>query len=184
MSATDDVQLNRCDSLAVSLSILANAIGSLFWATYSGFCAFLPENKVELCMLTYLSTVDGRRPILLLSMSIFCVGSFGSGIAWSVPQLLIWRVIQAFGASSGLSVGIGVLADIYKMEERGTASGAFFGVRCRLFATMSRSLRRLMHMSHHRLYSLEWRWRLRSQASQLTFGLGGRHSINCLVQDS
>lgn len=50
-------------------------------------------------------------------------------MARNVPELLIWRVTQAFGASSGLSVGIGVLADIFKMEERGSASGIFFGVR-------------------------------------------------------
>ena len=46
----------------------------------------------------------------------------------SVPQLLFWRVVQAFGASCGLSVGMGVIGDIYKLEERGTASGVFFAV--------------------------------------------------------
>ena len=61
-------------------------------------------------------------------MLTLAIASVGSGSAASVPSLLIWRVIQAFGAASGLSVGIAVLADIYKMEERGTASGAFFGV--------------------------------------------------------
>ncbi|KAI0698008.1 major facilitator superfamily domain-containing protein [Cytidiella melzeri] len=93
--------------LSVSLAILANAIGSLMWASYSGFY--------------------GRRPVLLLSMLILVVGSIGSGASKSVTELLIWRVIQAFGASSGNSVGIAVLADIYKMEERGAASGAYFG---------------------------------------------------------
>lgn len=40
--------------------------------------------------------------------------------------MLSWRVLQAFGASSGLSVGIAVIGDIYKLEERGTACGVFF----------------------------------------------------------
>lgn len=66
--------------------------------------------------------------MLLMSLVIMCIGSIGAGAAQAVPDLLIWRVIQAFGASSGLAVGIGVLADIYKMEERGSASGIFFGV--------------------------------------------------------
>ena len=61
-------------------------------------------------------------------MATLAVGSLGAGAARAVPDLLIWRIIQAFGASSGLSVGIGVLADIYKLEERGRASGVFFGV--------------------------------------------------------
>ena len=41
----------------------------------------------------------------------------------------MWRVVQAFGASSGHSVGMGVIGDIYRLEERGTASGIYFGVR-------------------------------------------------------
>jgi MFS family permease len=46
---------------------------------------------------------------------------------------MIWRFLQAFGASAGLSVGSGVIADIYKLEERGTAMGVFYGVSyCRL----------------------------------------------------
>lgn len=71
---------------------------------------------------------DGRRPIYMLALSIQCVGSFGVATARSVPQLLLWRILQAFGASSGLSVGMGVIGDIYKVEERGTASGIFFAV--------------------------------------------------------
>lgn len=47
----------------------------------------------------------------------------------SVPVLIGWRLIQAFGASSGMSVGAAVVGDIYKLEERGTAMGIFFGVR-------------------------------------------------------
>ena len=76
----------------------------------------------------YVPLSDGRRPIYLLSLSIQCVGSFGVATARSVPSLLIWRVIQAFGCSSGMSVGMGVIGDIFKVEERGTASGLFFAV--------------------------------------------------------
>jgi MFS family permease len=61
-------------------------------------------------------------------MLTLAIASIGSGSSTTVLSLLVWRVIQAFGSASGMSVGIAVLADIYKMEERGTASGAFFGV--------------------------------------------------------
>ena len=36
--------------------------------------------------------------------------------------------MQAIGASPGLSVGAGVIGDIYKLEERGQAMGTFFAV--------------------------------------------------------
>lgn len=93
-------------NIAVSLSICANAFGTMLWATYSSYY--------------------GRKPIYLTSMAFEAVGSLGVALSKNVPQLLAWRVMQAFGASSGLSVGVGVIGDIYKLEERGTASGVFF----------------------------------------------------------
>ncbi|TFK82583.1 MFS general substrate transporter [Polyporus arcularius HHB13444] len=94
-------------NLAVSLSLTAVSVGSLIWATYSG---------------TY-----GRRAVFLGSLPCLCVGSIGVATAHSVPVLMFWRAVQAFGASSGMSVGAGVIGDIYRLEERGTAMGIFFG---------------------------------------------------------
>lgn len=41
---------------------------------------------------------------------------------------MVFRVIQAFGSSVGMTVGTGVIADIYRLEERGTAMGVFLAV--------------------------------------------------------
>jgi MFS family permease len=60
-------------------------------------------------------------------------GSFGVARAQTVTQLMIWRVIQAMGASPCFSVGAGVIADIYKLEERGAALGSYFGVSHNIF---------------------------------------------------
>ena len=38
-------------------------------------------------------------------------------------------MLQAAGSSAGLSTGIAIIGDIYKLEERGTAMGITFGVR-------------------------------------------------------
>ncbi|KZT74125.1 MFS general substrate transporter [Daedalea quercina L-15889] len=94
-------------NLAVTFSMASAAITSMIWATYSGFY--------------------GRRPIYLACLPCLCIGSLG--VAWcnSVPSLMLWRVLQAAGTSSGISVGAGVLGDIYKIEERGTAIGLFMG---------------------------------------------------------
>ncbi|KAI8974223.1 MFS general substrate transporter [Trametes punicea] len=94
-------------SLAVSLSLITASAGSLLWATYSG---------------SY-----GRRTIFLVSLPCLCIGSAGVALSYSVPILMFWRVVQAFGASSGMSVGAGAIGDIYRLEERGSAMGIFFG---------------------------------------------------------
>ncbi|KAJ3478564.1 hypothetical protein NLI96_g9669 [Meripilus lineatus] len=94
-------------SLAISLSVFTNCVGSLVWSRYSGFY--------------------GRRPMYIISTVFLCIGSFCVANASSVPSLLSFRVIQAFGSASALAIGMGVIGDIYKLEERGTASGTYFG---------------------------------------------------------
>lgn len=71
---------------------------------------------------------DGRRPIYLSSLPLLCIGSLAVGLARSIPELMVARVLQGLGSSVGLSVGAAVIGDIYKLDERGTAMGVFFGV--------------------------------------------------------
>jgi MFS family permease len=56
------------------------------------------------------------------------LGSLGTARAQTVRQLMVSRFVQALGASPGISVGAGVIGDIYKLEERGTPYGTYFGV--------------------------------------------------------
>jgi len=59
-------------------------------------------------------------------LPIFTLGSLGVALARTVPQLMLFRVVQAFGGGGGMSVGAGVISDIYRLEERGSAMGFFF----------------------------------------------------------
>lgn len=72
--------------------------------------------------------VDGRRPVYLWCLPVMIVGSLGVAMARTVPQLMFWRFIQGIGNSPNLSVGAGVIGDIYKLEERGAALGTYLGV--------------------------------------------------------
>lgn len=94
-------------SLTVSLSTLATAIGTLFWAAHSSFY--------------------GRRKMYLCGIPILCVGSCGVAMSNSLESLLFWQFVQTFGCSGGLSLGAGVIGDIYKLEERGIGIGIFLG---------------------------------------------------------
>ncbi|OAX33673.1 MFS general substrate transporter [Rhizopogon vinicolor AM-OR11-026] len=103
-------------SLSISLSIFAAAVGTLVWAAYSSFY--------------------GRRLMYLCGMPLLCIGSCGVAISTSLWTLLFWRFVQTFGCSGGISLGAGVIGDIYKLEERGTGIGIFFGVRDDCSATL------------------------------------------------
>ncbi|KAH6919113.1 major facilitator superfamily domain-containing protein [Coprinopsis sp. MPI-PUGE-AT-0042] len=93
-------------SLAVSISVFGTSIGALIGSSYSSYY--------------------GRRIVYLCLLPICVVGCVGVASALTVPQLLFWRFLQAFGVSGGLAVGAAVLGDIYKLEERGSAMGVFF----------------------------------------------------------
>ncbi|KAI8975051.1 major facilitator superfamily domain-containing protein [Mycotypha africana] len=90
-----------------------------------------------------------RRFILLLAIIIFTAASIGAAFVNNIWGLLVLRIVQAIGASSGFSVGgvcnftnfyvilfslsigskLGIIADCYPIEERGAAFGKFyFGV--------------------------------------------------------
>jgi hypothetical protein len=75
-----------------------------------------------------ISPEDGRRLMYLWGMPILCVGSFGVATSTSLRSLFLWRLVQAFGCAGGVSVGAAVIGDIYRVEQRGTAMGIFFGV--------------------------------------------------------
>lgn len=66
----------------------------------------------------------------MICLPLLCIGSFGAALSRSTASLMMWRFVQAFGASPGMSVGGGVIGDIYKLEERGTAMGTYFAVSC------------------------------------------------------
>ncbi|KAG2030076.1 major facilitator superfamily domain-containing protein [Suillus americanus] len=55
------------------------------------------------------------------------IRSCGVAMSTSLRSLLFWRFVQVLRCSGGMPLGAGVIGDIYKLEERGTAAGAFFG---------------------------------------------------------
>jgi len=64
----------------------------------------------------------------LCGMPILVIGSCGVAASTSLESLLIWRFIQSFGCAGCMSLGAGVIGDIYILEERGTGIGIFAGV--------------------------------------------------------
>lgn len=113
--------------MAVSLSIFCAASGSLVAAVYAAFCLYLPPSPRPKVTHAYLT--DGRRAAYLVGTPLLFLGSMGVAFSRSVPEMMVFRCVQALGTSGGMSVGGAIIGDIYKLTERGTAMGVFFGVR-------------------------------------------------------
>src|SRR3954452_18912239 len=78
-----------------------------------------------------LSDLYGRKPIFMIGIVIFLVGSALSGLSQNMAQLIIFRGIQGVGAGSLFPVALAVIGDLFSPAERGKYQGLFgavFGV--------------------------------------------------------
>jgi MFS transporter, DHA1 family, multidrug resistance protein len=70
---------------------------------------------IAVAMLIYgpLSDRYGRRPILLLGLAIFVVGSLGCALARDIHTLIAARIVQAAGGAAGMVLARAVARDLY-----------------------------------------------------------------------
>src|SRR6185436_3757768 len=78
-----------------------------------------------------LSDIYGRKPIFMIGITIFLVGSALSGLSQSMAMLIVFRGIQGVGAGSLFPVALSIIGDMFTPKERGRYQGLFgavFGV--------------------------------------------------------
>lgn len=80
--------------------------------------AFLPLSG-------HLANIFGRRPILLIFLLAFAVGSAVCGAAQSMNMLIAGRTVQGMGSGGILALTEIVLADLVPLAERGAYQGMF-----------------------------------------------------------
>ncbi|WP_160720296.1 MDR family MFS transporter [Bacillus sp. USDA818B3_A] len=87
------------------------------------FSAYLLMNSVTVLIYGKLSDLFGRKPILTIGIIIFLIGSILCGFAWSMKSLIIFRLIQGFGAGAVTPIATTIVGDIYTTEERAKIQG-------------------------------------------------------------
>lgn len=70
-----------------------------------------------------LADMIGRRPIILIGLAVFLVGSVLCGLAWDMPSLIVFRAVQGIGAGAILPITITIVGDIYTVAERARVQG-------------------------------------------------------------
>ena len=78
-----------------------------------------------------LSDIYGRKPIFMIGITIFLIGSALSGLSQSMAMLILFRGIQGVGAGSLFPVALSIIGDMFTPKERGRYQGLFgavFGV--------------------------------------------------------
>lgn len=114
---------------AVEATIVATAMPAIIgelggFAHYSWvFSAYLLMNTITVLIYGKLSDLYGRKPILTIGVGIFLIGSFLCGLADSMEQLIIFRLIQGVGAGAVMPIATTIVGDIYTAEERAHVQG-------------------------------------------------------------
>ena len=85
-----------------------------------------------------LSDLFGRRPIMMIGVSLFLIGSLLCGLSQEMWQLILFRGIQGLGAGAIFPISLAVIGDLFSPRERGKYQGLFGGV----FGSRRSSVRR------------------------------------------
>ena len=115
--------------IALDSTILATAVPSIVddlggltqfpWL----FSVYLLAQAVSVPVYAKLADTVGRKPVLLVGIGLFLLGSVLCGIAWDMGSLIVMRAVQGLGAGAVLPLTITVAGDIYTVAERAKVQG-------------------------------------------------------------
>jgi sugar porter (SP) family MFS transporter len=61
----------------------------------------------------------GRKPVMLVGSFLFTISSIGTGFAWSVPDLIVWRILGGLGIGIASVIAPAYIAEIAPAKFRG-----------------------------------------------------------------
>ena len=143
--------------VAIDATILATAVPAVV-DDLGGFTSFpwlfsiyLLAQAVSVPIYGKVADLRGRKPVMMLGIGLFVLGSLLCGLAWSMPSLIFFRLIQGLGAGAVQPMGMTIVGDIYSLAERAKVQGYLAAV----WATAS-----IVGPTLGGLFSdyLSWRW--------------------------
>lgn len=88
---------------------------------------YLVSSAVVVPTSAWLMSVVGRKRFYMLCVAIFTVSSLLCGFAWSLPSLILFRVLQGLGGGGMVPSEQAILADTFPPERRAQAF-ALYGI--------------------------------------------------------
>ncbi|MGD0018557.1 MAG: MDR family MFS transporter [Candidatus Limnocylindrales bacterium] len=90
--------------------------------------AYLVTSTAAIPVYGKLSDYFGRKPMLMVGISLFLIGSILSGLSQTMWQLIAFRGVQGLGAGALFPISLAVIGDLFTPAERGKYQGLFGGV--------------------------------------------------------
>ncbi|MFM6968496.1 MAG: MDR family MFS transporter [Microbacteriaceae bacterium] len=101
-----------------------NGLSQQAWVT----TAYLIVSTVVTPIAGKLSDIFGRRPIYIISIGVFLLGSLLSGLADSMMSLAMYRAVQGIGGGGLMSLAFTIIGDMVPPRERARYQGFFIAV--------------------------------------------------------
>ena len=90
--------------------------------------AFLIVSTIVTPIYGKLSDIFGRRPLFLIAIVLFLIGSVACSFAQDMVQLAAFRALQGLGAGGLMSLPMTIMADVLNPRERAKYQGYFLAV--------------------------------------------------------
>jgi MFS family permease len=106
-----------------------NGLSAQAWVT----TAFLITSTITTPLYGKLSDIYGRKPLFMIAITVFILGSALCGLSTSMYMLAGFRAFQGLGAGGLFTLALAIVGDIIPPRERARYQGYFMAV----FATSS-----------------------------------------------
>ena len=121
------VFMSILDQTIVNIAIprLQTAFGADIHSVQWVLTAYILTQGVITPTAGYFADTLGTKRFYIISLAAFTLGSVLCGIAWSLPALIFFRVLQGAGGAALFPLSITMLFREFPPQERGIASGVF-----------------------------------------------------------
>src|ERR1700748_2937588 len=105
----------------VALPHIAGGLGATQDEATWVLTSYLVANAIILPAGAYMTTFIGRKRFYMICVALFGISSALCGLAWSLPALVFFRVLQGVGGGGMAPSEQAILADTFPPEKRGQA---------------------------------------------------------------
>ncbi|HZR42251.1 MAG TPA: MDR family MFS transporter [Ktedonobacteraceae bacterium] len=117
MSILDQTVINN--ALPRLQSAFAVDLGSLQWV----ITAYTLTQGVVTPTTAFFANRMGTKRFYVIALAFFTLGSALCGLAWNLPALIVFRIVQAIGGATLFPLAISLIFSEFPTHERGLASG-------------------------------------------------------------
>lgn len=108
--------------VTTAMPTIASELGG--FSRYSWiFSSYLLMSTVTVLIYGKLADLFGRKPVFFTGLTIFLIGTLLCGMADTMEQLIVYRLIQGLGAGAVMPIATTIIGDIYTTEERAKVQG-------------------------------------------------------------